>query len=82
MEDLKEQAAAFFIISKSEDTTFEFSQNDATVAWFWPCIEMEAQKIRKLLGDADSESLKFLTRKWYAISDQIMPSKGKEIKAV
>ena len=31
---------------------------------------MEAQKIINLLGDADSESLKFLTRKWYAINDQ------------
>ena len=70
MEDLKEQATMFFIIYKSEETTFEFSQNDATVAWFWPCIKMEAQKVIKLLGDADSESLKFLTRKWYAINDQ------------
>ena len=70
MEDLKEQAIMFFIIYKSEDTTFEFSQNDTTVAWFWSWIKMEAQKIIKLLGDADSESLKFLTRKWYAINDQ------------
>ena len=30
----------------------------------------KSQKIIKLLGDADSESLKFLTRKWYAINDQ------------
>ena len=60
----------FFIIEKSEETTFEFTQNTVTVAWFWLCIKMETQKIENLLGDADSESWKFATRKWYAISDQ------------
>ena len=60
----------FFIIEKSEETTFEFTQNTVTVAWFWLCIKMETQKIENLLGDADSESWKFATRKWYVISDQ------------
>ena len=32
LEYLKEQAIMFFIIYKSEDTIFEFSQNEATVA--------------------------------------------------
>ena len=58
-------------MEKSEETTFEFKQNFATIAWFWPCIKMEThQKIVNLLGDADNESLKFATRKWYVINDQ------------
>ena len=60
----------FFIIEKSEETTFEFKQNAATVVWFWPCIKMETQTILNLLGEADSEPSKFATRKWYVISDQ------------
>ena len=31
---------------------------------------METQKIVHLLGDADNESSKFATRRWYVISDQ------------
>ena len=49
----------FFIIVKSEKTTFEFSQNAATVFWFWLRMKMETQKIANLLGDADNESSKF-----------------------
>ena len=60
----------FFIIEKSEETTFEFSQNAVTVVWFWLRIKMETQKIVNLLGDADNESSKFATRKWYVINDQ------------
>ena len=40
----------FFIIEKSEETTFEFTKNAATVVWFWLCIKMETQKIVNLLG--------------------------------
>ena len=65
-----EGATMFFIIEKSEETTFEFSQNAATVVWFWLRIKMETQKIANLLGDADNESSKFATRKWYVINDQ------------
>ena len=66
MEDLKKNKAAtmFFIIEKSEETTFEF-----TVVWFWPCVKMEIQKIVNLLGDADNESSKFSTRKRYVMID-------------
>ena len=60
----------FLIIEKSEETTFEFSQNSATVVWFLLHIIMETQKIANLLGDADTESSKFATRKWYIINDQ------------
>ena len=31
---------------------------------------METQKIVNLLNDADNESSKFATRKWYVINDQ------------
>ena len=31
---------------------------------------METQKIANLLGNADNESVKFATRKWYVINDQ------------
>ena len=60
----------FFIIEKSEETTFEFSQNAVTVVWFWLRIKMETQKIVNLLGDANNESSKFATRKWYVVNDQ------------
>ena len=63
-------ATMFFINEKSEETTFEFSQNAARVAWFWLRIKMETQKIVNLLVDAYNESSKFATRKWYVINDQ------------
>ena len=53
----------FYIIEKFEETTFEFTQNAATVVYFWPCIKMETQKTVNLLSDADNESSKFATRK-------------------
>ena len=40
-----EGATMFFIIEKSEEITFEFSQNAATVVWFWLRVKMEPQKI-------------------------------------
>ena len=60
----------FFIIEKLEETTFECKQNFATIVSVCPCIKMETQKIVHLLGDADNESSKFATRRWYVISDQ------------
>ena len=60
----------FYIIEKFEETTFEFTQNAATVVYFWPCIKMETQKTVNLLSDADNESSKFATRKWYVVNDQ------------
>ena len=65
-----EGATMFFITEKSEEKTFEFSQNAATVVWFWLHIKMETQKIVNLLGDANNKSSKFATRKWYVINDQ------------
>ena len=60
----------FFIIKKSEETTFELLQNSATVVWFWLLIKMGTQKFANLLVGADNESSKFATRKWYGINDQ------------
>ena len=39
---------------------------------------METQKIANLLGEADSESSKFATRKWYGINDQNNTDYGEE----
>ena len=60
----------FFIVQKSEETTFKFSQNAVTVVWFWLRIKTETQKIADLLGDAGNQSSKFMTRKWYVMNDQ------------
>ena len=60
----------FLITEKSKETTFEFSQNAATVFWFWLSIKIETQQILNLLGDANNESSKFATRKWHVINDQ------------
>ena len=65
-----EGAGNFFIIKKSEETTFKFKQNAATVVWFWPVIEMETQKIVNLLGDAYNESSNIAARKWHVINDE------------
>ena len=59
--DLKEQinligrvernrgATMFSITENSEETTFKFTQNTATVVWFWPCLKMETQKFANLI---------------------------------
>ena len=60
----------FFIIEKSEETALELLQNSAKAVWFLLSIIMETQKIANLLGDADNESSKSATRKWYVINDQ------------
>ena len=65
-----EGATMFFIIENSEETTLEFSQNAATVVWFWLRIKMETKKIVKLLRDENNESSKFATRKCYIIKDR------------
>ena len=64
-----EGATMFFIIEKSEETTFEFTEcyNSCLILTTY---EMETQKIVNLLGDANNESSKFATRKWYVINDQ------------
>ena len=41
---------------------------------------METQNIANLLGDADNESSKLPTRKWYVINDQNYQTIVKEMK--
>ena len=55
----------FFIVKTSEETTF-----DKILQQYMLHIIMETQKITNLLGNADNESLKFATGKWYVIHDQ------------
>ena len=63
-----EGTTMLFIAEKSEEATFEFSQNAATVAWFWIRIKMDTQKIVNLFSNADYEFSKFATRKCYQLS--------------
>ena len=65
-----ERATMFFIIEKSDETSFEFTKNVTIVVWFRPYIKMDSQKVVNLSGDVDNESSKFATRKWYVINDQ------------
>ena len=48
----------FSIIKKSEETTFNFSQNSAAIIYI-----MEIQKIRNLLNGSDNENSKFATKR-------------------
>ena len=52
----------FFIIEKSEETTFDFSQNSVKIMQI-----METQKVINLLNGSDNEYSKFATKKWYVI---------------
>ena len=70
----------FFIIEKSEETTFILLQNAATVVRFWLRIKMETQKIANLLHNTDYESWKHATIKWYVINDQNNTDYGEENK--
>ena len=59
----------FFIIEKSEETTFDFTQSSTTIVWLLTIYKIETQKIVNLLNETDNESSKFATRKWYVIND-------------
>ena len=59
------QKIMFFIIEKSEQTTFDFSKNSIIVIriiLLFSTYKMETQKIVNLLNDTDNESSKFATR--------------------
>ena len=59
------EATMFFIIEKSEETSFNFSQNSVTIV-----LIMETQKIVNLLNDSDNDNSKFATKKWYIIDSE------------
>ena len=54
----KRGATMFFIIEKSEKTTFNFLQSSATIIQI-----METQKIVNLLNRSNNENSKFATKK-------------------
>ena len=64
-----DKATMFFIIEKSEETTFEFLQNSVS-------YKMETQKIINLLNDSSNEESKFATKK-YGMSQTVKQQKGK-----
>ena len=51
-------ATIFFIIEKSKETIFNFSQNSVTII-----STMETEKTVNLLNGSDNENSKFATRK-------------------
>ena len=60
----------FFIIKKSEETIFQFSQNPVTttvadLVYLWDIYKMETQKIVNLLNNSDNEYLNLLTIKFH-----------------
>ena len=65
----------FFIIDKSEEATFEFSQNSVS-------YEMETQKIINLLNDSSNEESKFATKKRYVIDSQATKGKYEQGDAI
>ena len=62
-------ATMFSITEKSEETTFNFSQNSAR------SYKMETHKIINLLNDSSNEPSKFATKKWYVIDSQTAKDK-------
>ena len=61
-------ATMFFTIAKSEEATFNFSQNSVIIIQ-----TIETQKIVNLLNGSDNKNSKFATIKWYVIDSE---SKG------
>ena len=51
-------ATMFFLIEKSEETTFEFSQNSVNIL-----LKMETQKIVNLLNGSENQFSEFATKK-------------------
>ena len=58
-------AAMFFIIEKSEEITFNFSQNSVTIIKI-----METEKIVNLLNGSENENSKFAATKRYVIESE------------
>ena len=65
----EDEATMFFIVEKSEETTFEFLQNSLSI------IQNGNTKVHKLVNDSTNEESKFATKKCYFIDSQT--AKGK-----
>ena len=71
MDDLNEmKEQQFFHNWRVSRNNFWIKQNFASIVSFWPCIKIETQKTANSSGEADNESSKIVTRKWYIINDQ------------
>ena len=64
-----DKATLLFIIEKSEETTFEFSQNFVSIT------QNGNTKDHKLVNDSSNEESKFATKKWHVIDSQTTKSK-------
>ena len=82
MKEMKEQQCFKKIIEKSEEKTFEFTQNAATFVWFWLCTKLETHKIANLLGDTGNQSSKFETKNGVLSKIKITQTMMKEMKVV
>ena len=71
-------ATMLFIIKISEETTFGFLQNSVTIVRLLTVYNGYNLKIVNLLVDADKESSKFATRKWYVSNDENNTDNGEE----
>ena len=58
-------ATMFFIIEKSEETIFNYSQNSVTIVQI-----MKTQKIVNLLNGSENDNSEFATKKWYIIDSE------------
>ena len=72
---LEQDATIFFIIEEKKQTILDFFR-------FLARIKMELQKILNLLESSDDDELKFQTKRWDIINDQIMDSMEKAMKMI
>ena len=72
----------FFIIEKSEEITFYFKQNAATLVWSWLRIKMETQNIVNVLRDADKNLQNLRQENGMLSMIKITQTMEKEIKVV
>ena len=68
----EENVTSFFIIEKTEEATFNFSQNSVSIF----------HKIINLLNDSSNEESKFPTKKCYAIDSQTAKGKDNENNSI
>ena len=72
---LEQDTTIFFIIEEKKQTILDFFR-------FLARIKMELQKIINLLESSDDDELKFQTKRWDIINDQIMDSMEKAMKMI
>ena len=81
----EDNATVFFIAEKSEEITFDFSQNFLTDVWFSLIIDyikMETQMTVNLLNDADNKSSKLQQKSGLLLMIKIKQNMMKEMKII